>query len=888
MLEILQRELVAQPQPLSETVGLTEEEAVRRVRINGKNKLSEKKKRPAVKIFANQFKDFMVMILLAATVVSALLGEAYDAITIVIIVLLNALLGFIQEFRTEHTLEALEKMTSPTAKVYRDGNLKVINAEDIAEGDVFEIEAGDRIPCDAYIETCRNFSCDESVLTGESVSCEKYSRKNENDFDSLNISYMVYMGTICTKGTARCVCTSTGLRTQMGKVSGMLKEIPQSQTPLQKKLNELGKLLGIICLGVCLIVFLAGVLRGEPVFDMVMTAITIAIASIPEGLPATVTVALALAVRKMLKKNALVRRLHSVESLGCADVICTDKTGTVTENKMTVTKLFANGIEIDVATSGNDLRTAFLHDGKDAEKETVSQLSELFNSFVVCNNAKIYKKNPETVISQRNRRHNAQPEVTGESTETALLLCAAGAGLWQDDCGFIRIDEIPFDSAAKFMTVLAKAADGRQVSYTKGAVDVITARCGYFSDKNGESEMNRTILAKIMQKNDSYASQGLRVLAFCKTENSKTTFLGLCAMSDPLRADAKKAIKDCEKAHIKTVMITGDHKLTACAVAREAGIFKENSLCVTGDELSKMSDGALKEIIDKVSVFARITPNHKLRIVKAFKEKGHIVAMTGDGVNDAPAIKEADIGVSMGTTGTDVSKQAADVILLDDSFSTLTLAVREGRTIYANIRKFVRYLISCNIGEIITMLGGMLLGLPIVLLPTQLLLVNLATDGLPAVALGLEPCEESVMKKPPRKKNDSFFSGNLLSRIAFRGVFIGAFTILSFIVTQKLYSSTAISRTCALFTLVASQLIHVFECKSEEKNLLSIPILNNVWLILAALSSLLCLFAAIYLPPLQMIFNTAPLTFLQLMISFGCAFAVPLAACFFQRRKEKK
>ena len=881
MLEILEKDYTAIEEADEEIIGLTAGEAQRRLKINGLNRLAGKKKKSAMKIFANQFRDFMVMILLAATVISALLGEYYDALTIVIIVLINAVLGFIQEFKTEHTLEALEKMTSPTAKVLRNGQLTVIPAEKMVDGDVFEVEAGDRIPCDGYIISCQSFSCDEAILTGESADALKTSRQNQVEFESLNLPYMTYMGTVCVKGNARCLCTHTGKRTQMGKVSGMIEKIKDEPTPLQKKLSELGKILGLICLGVCVVVFLAGILRGEPPFEMLMTGITIAIAAIPEGLPATVTIALALAVRKMLRQNALVNKLHSVETLGCATVICTDKTGTITENKMTVCKVITPHNQFDVTGTGYQKYGEYHMDGEKISPQAFADLREIQKCFVMCNNASISDAPDES----RNRRHKSIYSASGDPTESALLIAAAKAGIFSQDLNLVRIDEIPFDSASRIMTVTCRDREGRIISYTKGAADVVLKRCGFYQKDEEILPLTQNVRKQAVLKNEELAGSALRVLAFCKTVEEKTVFLGLCAMSDPLRAEVKKSIKACEKAHIRTVMITGDHKLTACSIAREAGILKEGYIAVTGDELSQMTDEQLEECIEKASVFARITPEHKLRIVKAFKNKGHIVAMTGDGVNDAPAVKEASIGVSMGITGTDVTKQAADVILLDDNFKTLTVAVEQGRTIYSNIRKFVRYLISCNIGEIVTMLGGMLMGLPVVLLPTQILFVNLATDGLPAIALGLEPPEKSVMTKPPRKTTDSFFSDGLLNRIIFRGLLIGLFTILSFVLGLKISSDLATARTCGFFTLILSQLIHVFECKSEDKSLLRINPLTNLWLVLAAGASMLCLLLVLYFPPLQIVFSTVALGTKQLLISSLCAFAVPIAACVFYRKK---
>lgn len=892
MLEILDKKVINssnnEREPISDIqsgppLGLTDAEAKRRNKINGANKLATKKKKSMAKMFAGQFKDIMVMILIVATAISVALGAVYDALTIMLIVLINAFLGFIQEFRTERTLEALEKMTSPTAKVFRDGTLKSIPAEEIAEGDIFQLEAGDRVPCDGFVTICKNLSCDEAILTGEAIPVDKRVKLNELDTDNLNLQYMVYMGTIVTKGTCQCQCVSTGLKTQMGKVSSMLETIEEEETPLQKKLGELGKILAVICIAVCIIVFIAGVLRGEPVFQMLMTGITIAIAAIPEGLPAAVTIALALAVRRMLKRNALVHRLHSVETLGCASVICTDKTGTITENKMTVCKAFTVDNEFDFSGSGYQKSGDIKVNGSAINSKDFSSLLSLFTCAVACNNSTITENLSE---NSRNRKMRlSQWEVVGDPTEIALLVAGAKTGITKEKLNIKRIDEIPFESETRSMTVLVSESSGKKVSYTKGAIDVILKSCDMVMTKNGPVDINSKIRSLIFKANDNYANQALRVLAYSQVVGGRNVFLGLTAMIDPLRPEAKKAIRKCAKAHIKTVMITGDHKLTACAIAEQAGILKTNHICMTGDELSKLTDSQLDDVIEKVAVFARVTPDHKLRIVKAFKRKGHIVAMTGDGVNDAPAIKEANIGVSMGITGTDVTKQAADVILLDDNFSTLVGAVEQGRTIYANIRKFVRYLISCNIGEVVTMFVSIIMGLPIILLPTQILLVNLVTDGLPAIALGLEPPDENIMSKNPRKSNDSFFNGGLMSNIVSRGVLIGLFTIASFVIMLRLGGDLHVARTGALCTLVVSQLVHVFECKSEEKGLFSIPYKNNVFLIISVVISLLCLLAAIYIPMLATIFSTVPLNTTQLMYSFGMACAVPLLSSIFKAKK---
>ncbi len=880
MLDVLSADLHTNEKQITENIGLSSDEAARLLKITGENKITAKKKKNALKIFAGQFHDIMVLILLIAMVISVLMGEYADAIPIMIIVVLNAALGFIQEYRCEKTLEKLEEMTAPTAKVYRNNKLITISASQIVPGDVIEVESGSRISCDGYIIACKNLSCDESILTGEAEPVNKIARTTEVEFSSLNLPYMAYMGTVVTKGKARIEAVTTGQRTQMGKVSKMLESIDDDRTPLQIKLAELGKALAFICIGVCILVFIAGVIRGEPIFDMFMTGITIAIAAIPEGLPATVTIALAMAVRKMLKRNALVHKLHSVETLGCASVICTDKTGTLTMNKMSVTEIYLSGENIKYSEN------CFVNaEGKCVMAHNSYQLNQLMSCAGICNNAKVEQSSPSIL---RNRHgSNSRYKFSGDPTETALLSAVKISGLETDSLGLKRIDEIPFESEKRFMSVTCSDANGKLLIYKKGAADVILAECQYTLSKTGE-QIKLTIAEKtaVTLKCAEMADKGLRVLGFSQENDGKVTFLGLIGISDPPRPEAKKAVSECRRAGIKPVMITGDHKLTACAIAKEVGILHDGEIAITGKELDKMSDRQLTDSLDKISVYARVTPAHKLRIIKAFKSKGKICAMTGDGVNDAPAIKEASIGVSMGISGTDVTKQAADVILLDDNFATLVSAVREGRTIYQNIRKFVRYLISCNIGEVLTMFGGIIMGLPMVLIPSQILLVNLVTDGLPAVALGLEPSEKSVMKKPPRKESDSFFSGGLLNRIIMRGILIGLCTLGCFTILLKSGHSLEMCRTGALITLIISQLIHVFECKSEEKSLFSINPLSNPFLLFSVLISVICLLLCIYVPIFSGVFALCHPSFSVWLISLVCSFAVPLLAGIFNKIKS--
>ena len=868
-------------------MGLTEKEAAERLRKNGENRLAEGKKTGALSIFLSQFRDVMVLILLAATVISAILGEITDAVTIILIVLLNAVLGFVQEFRTEKTLEALKSMTAPTAKCLRDGKMTVIPAKNLVTEDVIELESGDRVPADCVLLRSAGLFTDESMLTGESESVEK-SVGSTSDFDnSLNKSNIIYCGTSVTKGSAAAMVIATGISTQMGQISTMLDEIDRKPTPLQIRLAELGKIVAIICIAVCIAVFCAGVLRGEEIFTMLMTGITIAIAAIPEGLPATVTIALALAVNRMMKQKALANKLHSVETLGCTSVICSDKTGTITENKMTVTEIFSDDTIYNVSGLGYRCEGKITSESSSIAINANSNaaLGELLRCGVICNNADISQKSH----GRFKTRSDNEWLISGDPTEAALLICAAKTDMTKQKISeiFRRKSELPFDSETRYMAVLTTSPTGEKCWY-KGAPEVILPMCSDYLSADGQAlnltpDKRKKINSQILRMSDN----ALRVLAlaYCQTDDvkniEKLTFLGLVGMIDPPREEAKIAIKKCAAASVKTVMITGDHKNTAVAVAKKARLLK-GKLAMTGAELDKLSDSDLDKIISNYSVFARVEPYHKLRIVKSFRRRGEVVTMTGDGVNDAPAIKEADVGVAMGVTGTDVTKQAADVILLDDNFGTLVNAVEQGRCVYANIRRFVRYLLSCNIGEVLTMFLGILMGMPIILLPVQLLLVNLVTDGLPAIALGMEPPEPNLMCKPPRKSTEGFFANGLMTKIIFRGIFIAMSSLASFSIVLHYGGTIGQGRTSALITLVVSQLIHVFECKSEDKSLFSINLFSNMKLVFAVLFSAAVLAMAVAIPQFQVIFQTVPLLPNQLLTALGLSVAVPVMCGIFK------
>lgn len=831
-------------------IGLTSAQAEKRLAEEGLNTLEQKKKHRGLKMFAGQFKDAMVMILLAATAVSVLMGEIYDALTIMVIVVINAVLGFIQEYRTEKTLESIKAIAAPTAKVIRDGKTVTIPAERLVRGDAVLLEAGDKIPADCRILECMSLECDEAALTGESLPVAK--NVSPIDEGALNQAGAVYMGTVVTKGHCTAEIFATAKATQMGQVSDMLSEIEEEKSPLQKRLAELGRIIGIACIIICILVSLIGIFRGNEVFDMLFVGITLAVAAIPEGLPATVTIALALAVRRIYKQKALVNKLHSVETLGCADVICTDKTGTLTANKMTVTELYYYD-----GRSGRHTRSISA-DG------TASKM--LLVCGAVCNNS---------------------DGENGDPTEIALINSAKKAGI--SVSGYTRKNEIPFDSKTRFMEVTVRSSAGENVRFLKGSADVVLEKCGSILSNIGIIPLLPAERKKITAAMEEMAARALRTLAFAyKTDSSDSfVFLGLQGMEDPLRPEIRGAIKKCRRAGIQVKMLTGDHINTAVQIASQAGIIKNGSKAYTGAEISKMSDNRLSEAVKTASVFARVSPADKLRIVKALKSQGHIVAMTGDGVNDAPAVKEAAIGVAMGKAGTDVTKEAAKLVLLDDNFATLVNAVEQGRTVYSNIRKFIRYMLSCNIGEVFTMLLAMIFGLPVPLLPIQLLLINLVTDGLPAIALGLEPADDNIMDIPPRSGNESVFAGGMLFKIVVRGLMIGIASVASFIFANNT-AGLDTARTAAMLTLSVSQLIFVFECKNEQRGIFNAAYGANPKLMLSVLISLILTFAVIFIPHLSEIFSTCPVQSAILFQSLALSAAIPILKGFWLLSASKE
>ena len=854
--------------------GLSNKEADKRLERYGPNAIKKKKKKPAWLILAGQFTDFMVLVLIGATVISAFLGEIADAVTILAIVIINAVLGFVQEFRAEKSLDALMKLTAPESAVLRNGKEVKVPAEQLVPGDIVSLNTGDKVPADCRLVETTSLSVEEASLTGESVPVKKtmdvISTRKVPLGDRNN---MVFMGTSISRGRGRAVVAATGMNTEMGDIAGMMQEVGVNETPLQRRLASLGRWLVLFCLLVCALVVVTGVMRGEPLYRMFMAGVSLAVAAIPEGLPAIVTVALAIGVQKMIRRNAVIRRLPAVETLGCATVICSDKTGTLTQNQMTVRSLWL-GEEIHVTGEGYTPHGEFLSDGR--KTKVKGALEQALKIAAMCNNAQLEKnKIPVTGLF---RRKQSNWEINGDPTEGALLVMASKGGIWRENVEQREqpVYELPFDSERKCMTVVAKEKNGKMTAYTKGAPDVVIEKSTHYLENGEVKPMHSRVREEILTKNNLMARKALRVLAlayrpvdFLNDGNleSNLIFVGLAGMIDPPRPEAVKAIRTCKQAGIIPVMITGDHQATAQAIAEEMGLLDNDRIVLTGEQLDMLSHKELENAVERVAVYARVSPQHKLRIVKALKAIGHVVAMTGDGVNDAPAVKEADIGVAMGKTGTDVTKEASAMVLADDNFATIVAAVEEGRAIYDNIRKFIRYLLSCNVGEVLTMFLAALAGLPLPLLPIQILWVNLVTDGLPAMALGVDNADKDIMLRSPRHPKESIFSQGLSKKIAARGFQIGLGTLIVFTIGIWLGDGQLeIARTMAFSTLVFSQLFHVFDCKSERHTLFEVGIFSNMLLVAAVAISVTMQLSVIYLPFLQPIFKTVPLNAFHWMI----------------------
>ncbi|MGN7310355.1 calcium-translocating P-type ATPase, SERCA-type [Alkalicoccobacillus gibsonii] len=881
-------------------VGITTKEAKKRLNQVGPNKLDEGKKTPAILVFLAQFKDFMVLVLLAATLISGLIGEVIDAITIMCIVLLNGILGYVQERKAEKSLDALKELSAPQMTVKRDGEWVKIPSAEVVPGDVVRIESGDRIGADIRLLHTNELRVDEASLTGESVPVHKKSQSlSSEELEIGDQENMLFMGTMITQGNGQGIVVGTGMKTEMGKIAHLLQTTETLVTPLQLRLEQLGKMLIAVALLLTALVVVIGLLQGHELNTMFLSGVSLAVAAIPEGLPAIVTVALALGVQRMIKRKGIVRKLPAVETLGCASVICSDKTGTLTQNKMTVTKLWSGGRYWDVTGTGYEPSGEFLENGKSVLPEQNRELAQLLSFGLLASHAEIVERKEE----KRFKKSQTNYVLDGDPTEGALVVAAKKAGYSREGLTkqYQVIHEFPFDSTRKMMSVIVRDRSGKRILITKGAPDVISSRTSLILKRDRSERMSAKGKQELEEAVATMAGEALRTIAIAfrvldphemiqtadQTEK-ELTFIGIQAMIDPPRPEVKDSIAECREAGIRTVMITGDHKITASAIARQLNILPNGGLVVDGQALSKMTDEELVEQIDRIFVFARVSPQHKLRIVQALQANGHIVAMTGDGVNDAPAIKAANIGIAMGITGTDVAKEASSLILSDDNFATIKEAIKEGRNIYENIRKFIRYMMASNVGEILVMLFAMILGLPLPLAAIQILWVNLVTDGLPAMALGMDQAEGDVMKRKPRSPNEGVFARGLTWKIVSRGFMIGLVTLAAFwFVYQEHDADLTRAQTVAFLTLVMAQLIHVFDCRSEYSVYHRNPF-ENKYLVVAVLISTLLMLAVIYIPSLQPVFHTVPISLREWMLVLGLAAIPTVVLGGFQLMKRAK
>ena len=850
--------------------GLNEKQVKDKQNRFGLNKLEEKKKESIVIKFIKQFNDFMIIILIIASIISAVVArlegsnDYFDSIIIIAIVVFNAIMGLVQEAKAEKSLEALKKMTAPTCRVKRNGKISTIKSEQIVPGDIVLLEAGNYVPADCRLISSSNLKIEESSLTGETVPVLKDANCMLKEITALgDMVNMAFSTTIVVNGHGEAIVTDIGMNTKVGKIAKMIITNEAPETPIQKKLEEVGKALGIACLGICLLIFVIGILKKIEPIEMFMTSVGLAVAAIPEGLPAIVTIMLSIGVTKMAKKNSIIRKLPAVETLGSSSVICSDKTGTLTQNKMQVTKI-AN------------------INGETNDKEYIKWLMGMAT---MCTDVEI-------------SRENGKIELTGEPTEKAIVSKALDEGQNKNELYNVmrRVKDIPFDSSRKMMTTIHKMPNGYRV-ITKGAPDVLLKRCNKVYDNGNVTTLDYSKTKLIENQNNKMADEALRVLAIAyldipslpsridtETVEKNLIFIGLIGMIDPPIEGVKEAVATCKKAGIKTVMITGDHIITAKAIAKDLGILRGSDLAITGEELDKIPQAVLQRNIMNYSVFARVTPEHKVRIVKAYQSTGAVVAMTGDGVNDAPALKNADIGIAMGKNGTDVAKNAADMVLTDDNFVTIVEAVKQGRNIFDNIKKAVHFLIATNIGEIVTIFLGLVLGLKSPLLAIQLLWINLVTDSLPAIALGLEKPEADIMDKKPRDSKKGIFADGLWQRIITEGTMLGILTLVAFSVGNYLYD-IEVGRTMAFVSLGLLELVHSFNIKSEE-SIFKVGLFENKYLMGAFILGVILQIVVVVIPSVAEVFKLVPLTQVQWMYTFGISI-LPLVIMEIQKAFNK-
>lgn len=846
--------------------GLKDTEVERQRKKYGFNEIIETKKISPFQIFIRQFTSLIILILMAAVAISMFVGELLDAAVISIIVVFNGLFGFVQEYRAEKAIEALKKLAAPRAKVIRDGTEYEVDSRELVPGDIILLETGDKVPADARLFEIFRLEVDESSLTGESVPVVKNLEPVKSGSSIIEQKNMVFMSTIATRGRAKAVVVKTGMATEIGKIAKIVQEVKQKLTPLQIKLNQFGSRLAFATLGICALVFAIGILREyltvvvievKYLVTMFMAAVSLAVAAIPEGLPAIVTISLALGIQRMVKRNALIRQLPAVETLGCTDVICSDKTGTLTKNKMTVREIFCNHKLINVTEGGSQF------EGQNIDR---NEIEFLLRIGALCNDARINQDNNWKVF--------------GDPTEAALLISAAKAGLKKEELEvkFPRIDEIPFDHLKKYMVTIHDI-EGKRAVYFKGAPEELLKKCGYIQKQEKVERLTDKERKDILEVNQDMAGRALRVLGFAykyldksqparEESEEELVFVGLQGMIDPPREEAKESIQKCKTAGIKTIMVTGDHKLTAIAVAREIGLLNETNIdkVLTGEELDKLSPKEFDEMVEDIAVYARISPHHKVMILDALKKKGHIVAMTGDGVNDAPALKKSDIGVAMGVTGTDVAKEASDMVLTDDNFASIANAVEEGRGIYNSIKNFIQYTLSSNLGEILVVFLAILIGWPPPLIAIQILYVNLLTDGLPGLALGLDPFEKDIMRKPPRKRDEAIMGKEVIQNILIVGCVMCVGTLFLF---YRYGAGGAYAQSVAFTALIMFQLFNVLTYRAKN---FKININASKFLLGSVIISILMQFAVLY-TPLCIPFKTVPLGWLDwayiILVSFS-------------------
>jgi Ca2+-transporting ATPase len=855
--------------------GLSQEEGKRRLSQYGPNELVEQKKVSPWPILLEQFKSFLIIILIIAVALSIAVGEMTEAIVIAVLVLFACGLGFIQEYWAERALQALRKMTVPTSWVIRDNQETPILSKELVLGDLLLISTGDRIMADARLVDTVSLKVDESALTGESVPAEKMTEPVPSESPLGDRRNMVYMGTAVVYGKGMAIVTATGMNTEFGKIASMIQQVEEKQTPLQANLGRIGRWIGIGTLVLCTLLATLGVIRGYEFTEMLLWGVALAVAVVPEALPAVVVITLALGAQRMVKRRALIRKLPAVETLGSATVICSDKTGTLTQGRMVVRQLYVNNRVVHVTGTGYEPEGGFYIDGQVLPPQQDTHLQTLLVIGALCNDAHLTAAN----------------EVKGDTTEGALLVAALKAGIYQEELGtrFPRIAEVPFTSERKQMSTIHHSPSGR-FAYSKGAPEVVLGHCTYIYSDGQERKLNDKDREDILARVGLMADEGLRVLAMgykrlndeldLETMEQDMVFVGLAGITDPPRQEVKQAIASCQQAGIKPVMITGDHRSTAVAIAKQLGLMK-GDIAITGAELDSLSDKEFEATVEKIDVYARVSPSHKIRIVDALAKKGHVVAMTGDGVNDAPALKKADIGIAMGITGTEVSKEAADMVLTDDNFASIVAAVEEGRNIVGNIKKYLMYLFSGNLGEVlalsIALLAGTLLGLPSFALPlvaAQILFINLIGDGLAAVALSVDPPDPYIMKRHPLQLREVVFSRPVLGFTIGSALWTGGITLGSFLWAFHSGKSLIEAQCICFVTLLLTRLVHAFNSRSEKYSLFQVGPFANKWLLRAVGLSLLLTMLVIYLPPLQNPFHTFGLSPRDWGVSVGLALTI--------------